>query len=91
MILNAFSFLLRAGDGIVDSEDVVGVDRVLDLLLPVYGHFGQGPVDELFPDFADAVMVTDRAAAKHHFISSAVFNLVVPSNNVLFVHSLMIH
>jgi len=59
LIFDALTFFFRPGNGIVDGEDVVWVNRVLDLLLPVNCHPRQSSVDKLFPDLTNAVMVTD--------------------------------
>lgn len=81
--------LIAAWDGVVDGEDVLRIDNLLDLVLPVDGDVWQSSRDKLLPDLANSVVMGDAATAVHDLISSCVLNNLIVVDNLVVVDSLM--
>jgi hypothetical protein len=54
--------LLRPVDSVIHSENVLGVDVVLDVLHEVDSHLGKSLLHESLSDFSNAVVVRDAAS-----------------------------
>jgi len=76
-------FFGRSVDGVVDTEDVLGVDSLLDLLLPVKSHRGKGSIHKALSQLSNTVMVRNAATAVHDLISGSIFDLLVNFNNLI--------
>lgn len=81
--------VLTSGNRVVDCENIGRVDVVLDLFLPVNGHLRDGSVNELFADFAYAVMVGDAASTSHNFVTRRVFHDLVLFDDAFSVQPLV--
>lgn len=60
-LLDLLPFLIGAGNGVINTEDVLWVNRVLNRFLPLNSHLWERPVHKTFAYLTDAVVMADRA------------------------------
>ena len=85
MTLEFFLFLVgKTIDGVVDCEDVIGVEGLLHLLHEVEGGVRVDLLHESLADLADAVMVRKTAALLDDFVSAFILDFFVNMHDLIF-------
>ena len=85
MTEDLFALFLRPDKGVVDSENIVGVHCLLDLLVPLEGHVRHHSVHEPLPDLAHPVVVADAPSALHHLVSGSVLDFFIQLHQLALV------
>ena len=80
---NLLTFCIAADDGVVDGKDVVRVDGILDVLLPLDGHGRKSAFHEALSDFSHSVVVTNTAAVLHDLVTGRIFDSLVQMHGLL--------
>ena len=80
---------ITAWDGVVDGEDVLGIDDLLHLVLPFNGQVGKCSPNELLPDLTDSMMMRDATADIHDLISGGILHNLVLVHACLLIHALV--
>ena len=81
--------LIAAGDGVVDGKDVLGIDDLFDLVLPVNCNLRQSPRDKLLPDFSHSMVMRDATSTVHDLISRSILDDLIVVNHLVVIDSLM--
>ena len=85
MTLEFFLFLVRKTiDGVVNGEDVLGIEGLLHLLHEVEGRVRVDLLHESLADLADAVMVRKTAALLDNFVPAFVLDFFVNMDDLIF-------
>ena len=85
MTLEIFLFLVgKTIDGVVDGEDILGIEGLLHLLHEVEGRVRVDLLHESLADFADAVMMRKTATLLDDFVSAFVLDFFVNMYDLLF-------
>lgn len=85
MTLEFFLFLVgKTIDGVVNGEDVLGIQGLLHLLHKVEGRVRVDLLHESLADLADAVMVRKTATLLDDFVSAFVLDFFVNMHNLIF-------
>jgi hypothetical protein len=85
MTLEFFLFLIgKTIDGVVNGEDVLGIEGLLHLLHEVEGGVWVDLLHESLADLADTVMVRKTATLLDDFVSAFVLDFFVNMHDLIF-------
>lgn len=76
-------FVFESVDGVVDSEDVLGVEGLLHVLHEIDGHGGQDALHESLSDLADAVVMREGSTLLHALVTALVLDVLIHLHNLV--------
>jgi len=86
---NCGSFLVRSGNRVVGSKYILGVNMLLEGLLPLDAIRANSTSDKLLSNLSDSMMVRNASTVNHNFVTSGIFDCLVLLDQIGSIHVLV--